>query len=78
MKKIEIMENVKLRQYDILFTIKDEKNKKEYVIYTDINSDIDIYVGTYSKETKQIDCIEDIREQNKIMKIFEIVKEEIS
>ena len=33
LRKIEIMENNELKQYDVLFTIKDEKQGKEFVIY---------------------------------------------
>ena len=41
--RIQISENNE--EYDVLFTVKDEERNKEYILYTDINSDIDISEG---------------------------------
>ena len=74
-KKIEIMENNELKEYDVLFTIKDEKQNKEFIIYTDVSSDIDIYAALYDKKTKKIDYIDNRKDQKMIEEIMKIVKE---
>ena len=78
LRKIEIMEGDVLRQYDVLFTVKDEVRNKEFIIYTDVNSDIDIYAAIYNEKDKKIDYIDDPKDQKMIEEIMKIVKEKIS
>ncbi len=78
LRKIEILENNELKQYDVLFTIKDEVQNKVYVIYTDINSDIDIYAALYDEKEKKLDYIDNPKEQKMIEEIINIVKEKMS
>ncbi len=77
-QKIEILENNELKQYDVLFTIKDEKRNKNFIIYTDINSNIDIYAGIYLEKEKRIDYIDNPADQKMIEEIMKIVKEKMS
>ncbi len=77
LKKINIMEGSELKEYDVLFTVKDEQNNKEYILYTDMNSDIDIYAAIYNEKERKIDYIKDKDEQEKIKKIFKDVIEKI-
>ena len=77
-KKIEIMENGELKQYDVLFTLKDEKKNKQYVIYTDVNSNIDIYAAIYDEKSGKLDYIDNPEEQKLISEILNIVKNNIS
>ena len=77
-KKIEIMENGELKQYDVLFTLKDEKKNKQYVIYTDVNSNIDIYAAIYDENNGKLDYIDNPEEQKLISEILNIVKSKIS
>ena len=76
-KKIQINENGKLKEYDVLFTIKDEKESKLFIIYTDINSDIDIYAALYNEKEKRIDYIDKPEDQKMIEEIIKIIKNRI-
>ena len=78
LRKIEIMENNELKQYDVLFTIKDEKQGKEFVIYTDVNSNIDIYAALYNEKEKKLDYIDNPKDQKMIEEVMKIVKEKMS
>lgn len=77
-KKLEIMENGELKQYDVLFTLRDEKKNKQYVIYTDINSNIDIYAAIYDEKNNKLDYINDPEKQKIITEIMNIVKNKVS
>lgn len=74
-RKLRIFENGETREYDVLFTLKDEKKNKEFIIYTDLNSDIDIYAALYNAKENRIDYIDDPRDQVMIDKVIEIVKD---
>lgn len=76
-KKIEIVENGELKEYDVLFTIKDEKKNKEFIIYTDTNSDIDIYAALYDEKENKLDYISDTKDQKMIEEIMNVVKDEM-
>ncbi len=73
-KKIEILENNTIKEYDLLFTIKDNKNNRVYVIYTDLNSDIDIYAALYDENSKTIKYINDVKDQKMIEEIMNIIR----
>lgn len=77
-KKLKIDENGILREYDVLFTIKDEDSNKEYIIYTDIDSDTDIYAALYDSKTNRLDYIEDEKDRKMIEDIMKIVKDKYS
>ncbi len=77
-KKIQINENGKLQEYDVLFTIKNEKENKEFIIYTDVNSGIDIYAALYNEKEKRIDYIDKPEDQKMIEEIIKIIKDKIS
>ncbi len=74
-RKIEIMENNESKQYDVLFTIKDETQNKEFIIYTDVNSNIDIYAALYDEKEKRLDYIDDPKDQEIIEQIMKSIKE---
>ena len=77
-KKIEICENGIFKEYDVLFTIKNEVANKFIIIYTDINSDIDIYAAYYNEKTKEINYIDDLNDQELVKKAIDIIKEKLS
>ena len=77
-KKIEICENGIFKEYDVLFTIKNEVANKFIIIYTDINSDIDIYAAYYNEKTKEINYIDDLSDQELVKKAIDIIKEKLS
>ena len=77
-KKLKIDENGILREYDVLFTIKDEDSNKEYIIYTDVDSDTDIYAALYDSKTNRLDYIEDEKDRKMIEDIMKIVKDKYS
>ena len=77
-KKIEILEGNELKQYDVLFTLKNEKHNKEYILYTDVDSDIDIYAAIYNEKEKRLDYIDNPKEQKMIEDIMKIVKDKMS
>ena len=77
-KKIEINENGMKMEYDVLFTIKNESNNKEFIIYTDIDSDIDIYAALYNEKEKRLEYIEDENDRKMIEEMIEIIKNNIN
>ena len=76
-KKISIMENGTLKEYDVLFTIKNEIENKLLVIYTDLNSNIDIYATSYDEKTKEIKYIDNPADQAMVEKAISIIKEKL-
>ena len=76
-KKISIMENGTLKEYDVLFTIKNEIENKLLVIYTDLNSNIDIYAASYDEKTKEIKYIDNPADQAMVEKAISIIKEKL-
>jgi uncharacterized protein YrzB (UPF0473 family) len=74
-RKIVINENNRLQEYDVLFTIKDEKDNKEFIIYTDVNSDIDIYAALYDEKDNKIEYINNPEDRKMIEEIMKIIKE---
>ena len=78
LRKVEVMEGNVVQQYDVLLTIKDEVDNKEFVIYTDVNSDIDIYAALYNEKEKRLDYIDDPKDQKMIEEIMKIVKDKMS
>lgn len=77
-KKIEVLENNELKQYDVLFTIKDETRNKEFIIYTDVNCDIDLYAAIYDEKEKKLDYIDNPNDQKMLEEVMKVVKEKIS
>ena len=77
-RKIEVLENNELKQYDVLFTIKDEARNKEFIIYTDVNSNIDIYAALYNEKEKKLDYIDNPKDQKMLEEVMKIVKEKMS
>ena len=65
-------------EFDVLFTTHDEKNNKDYVVYTDNelneNGDVNIYLGRYDDNSILPITSE---EKEKIEKIVSIVQKEI-
>ena len=65
-------------EYDVLFTTHDEKNNRDYVVYTDnkINEDGDanIYLGRY-QDNEILPITEE--EKEKLEKVVSIVQREV-
>ena len=78
LKKIKIKENNQLVEYDVLFTIKDEEKNKEFIIYTDVNRDVDIYAALYNKKENKIEYIDDPEDQKMIEEVIKNIKEKMS
>jgi uncharacterized protein YrzB (UPF0473 family) len=78
LKKIKIKENNQLVEYDVLFTIKDEEKNKEFIIYTDVNRDVDIYAALYNKKENKIEYIDDSEDQKMIEEVIKNIKEKMS
>lgn len=77
-KKMEVNENGNLKEYDVLFTIKNEVANKMIIVYTDLNSNIDIYAAYYNEKTKEINYIDDPSDQELVKKAIDIIKEKFS
>ena len=65
-------------EYDVILTFKNEKNKKDYVVYTDNELDnqnkLKIYAATYNPLTNEfIDVPESKEEWNEIYKVLDKV-----
>ncbi len=73
MKKIVLDEDGKNVEYDVLFTFKDEKNNKEYIIYTDDSEYL--YAAYY--EYGVISYIDDPDDQTFIKKVIDIVRKSV-
>ena len=63
-------------EYDVILTFKNEKNKKDYVVYTDNEFDeqnkLRIYAATYNPLTNEfIDVPESKEEWNEIYKVLD-------
>lgn len=74
-KNLRVVENGEVKEYDVLFTLKDEKKNKKFVIYTDMNSDIDIYAALYNEKENKIEYIDNPDDQVMIDEIIKIVRE---
>ena len=76
--KISVMINGKKKEYDLLFTVDDEKTGNKYVVYTDneLNEkgNSKIYLGKY-KDNKLMTITDE--EKNQLEKIVSIVQEEV-
>jgi uncharacterized protein YrzB (UPF0473 family) len=73
MKKIILEENGKDVEYDVLFTFKDEKNNKEYIIYTDDSE----YLYAAYFDNGEINYIDNPTDQAFIEKVIDIVKKSV-
>ena len=74
-KNLRVVENGEVKEYDVLFTLKDEKKNKEFIIYTDLNSDIDIYAALYNAKENRIEYIDNPDDQIMINEVIKIIKE---
>jgi uncharacterized protein YrzB (UPF0473 family) len=72
-RKIEVYENGVKRTYDVLFTVEDDDSNREMVFYTDLDSDMDIFVGEYDEKNKTLKYIVDPTEREKLSNIFDTV-----
>jgi uncharacterized protein YrzB (UPF0473 family) len=76
--KISTVINGIEEEYDVLFTTHDEKNNRDYVVYTDnkINEDGDanIYLGRY-QDNEILPITEE--EKEKLEKVVSIVQREV-
>ena len=78
-KKIfTILENGVKKEYDVILTFKNEKNEKDYVVYTDNTYDDDnklkIYAALYNPLTDEfLGYVEDKEEWKEIINILDNV-----
>ena len=76
--KISTVINGIEEEYDVLFTTHDEKNNRDYVVYTDnkVNEDGDanIYLGRY-QDNEILPITEE--EKEKLEKVVSIVQREV-
>ncbi len=78
-KKIfTILENGEKKEYDVILTFKNEKNEKDYVVYTDNTYDDDnklkIYAAFYNPLTTEfLGYVEDKEEWKEIIQILDNV-----
>jgi len=77
-KKLEIDENGIKREYDVLFSIKNETNNKDFIIYTDLDSDIDIYAALYNEKEGKLEYIKDSNDRKMLEEMIEIIKNNIN
>ncbi len=73
MNKIILKENGEDVSYDVLFTVKDEKKNREFIIYTGDSEYI--YAALYIDG--EINYIDDVKDQKFINDIIDIVKKEV-
>ena len=73
MEKITLIENDKEVDYDVLFTVKNEKKNKNFIIYTDDTNNL--YAAYY--DDGKINYIDNKEDQLFIEKVIDIVKKEM-
>lgn len=81
-KKITILKDDKEVEYDVLFTITNEKKNIDYIVYTDnsIDSDgnINVYASKYSDNKKELILINTKKEKKLIEDVIKVIREEIN
>lgn len=78
LEKIEIWENNQFVSYDVLFTFRDKKTNKQYILYTDMQDEnMDIFAAYYNEKDHTIDYITDKKEQEIVARVVETIKDNI-
>ena len=77
-KILKKLKNSKKKEYDVILTFKNEKNEKDYVVYTDNTYDDDnklkIYAAFYNPLTTEfLGYVEDKEEWKEIIQILDNV-----
>ncbi len=77
MDKLNIINDNEEKEFDILFTINDEKNNKKYLLYKEPNNNTAIFAALYDENNNKISYINNQKDQEFVAKILEVVKKEI-
>lgn len=75
-RKIEVLEGNEIKKYDVLFTL--HEDNKEFVVYTDLNSNMDIYGALYNEKEKRLDYISDPKDQQRILEIIKQIRSSVN
>ena len=54
------------------------RSRVKNLLYTDVNSNIDIYAALYNEKEKKLDYIDNPKDQKMIEEVMKIVKEKMS